>query len=115
MHRLKSVLHYYLTYHEGLDLGRDHKPYLLCPKQMRSHGLGVFDVPIFMSQHPQSFHGIRIDDNLVLPYVSKVKTSVLKTKTPTQGDLDTLPVKFGNGFFITEILNSRRDAQTPNR
>jgi hypothetical protein len=64
---------------------------LLCPNQLRSHGLIVDDVPIHLSPHNQpSTHSIYIpDDDLRLPLTMVGVISALETHTPTQDELDT--------------------------
>ncbi|MGH3054176.1 MAG: hypothetical protein ACRDL7_04265 [Gaiellaceae bacterium] len=78
---------YILVCNEALDLGHDHKCSLLCPNQMRMHGLEVNDVPSFLSRDPKSFHGIKVDEQLFLPYTFQTKMSILNTRTPTREEL----------------------------
>ena len=72
--------------HEGIDLGRKQKNSLICPNQLRAYGLEVDDVPKFITRG-KSIHGIRVDENLILPYELQGRTSFLRMRVPTEEEL----------------------------
>ena len=77
---------YILKVHEGIDLGRKQANSLICPNQLRAYGLEVDDIPKFLTRG-KSIHGIRIDENLILPYELQGRTSFLRTREPTEEEL----------------------------
>ena len=58
---------------------------------MRANGLEVDDIPQFLSKG-KSIHGIKVNKNLILSYELKGRTSYLKTRTPTQKELQECEV-----------------------
>jgi hypothetical protein len=65
---------------------------LLCPNQLRSHGITVDDVPIHLSHpsQPPSTHSIYIPINdFRIPLSLSGIISLIETRTPIQEELDT--------------------------
>ena len=77
--------------HEGIDLGRKQANSLICPNQLRAYGIEVDDIPKFLTKG-KSIHGIKIDDNLTLPYELKGRISFLRTREPTEEELSNCEI-----------------------
>jgi len=81
-----------LVIHQALLMNDVVQTTLLCPNQLRSHGLIVDDVPVHLSHHsqPPSTHSIYVPiDDFRIPLSLSGVISLIETRTPTQDELDT--------------------------
>ena len=83
--------HFLLLFHEALFFGDRLEKSLICPNQMRAHGLIVEDVPRQFDR--TSSHSIRIPahNDLTIPLELNGIMSCFATHAPTPEELDELP------------------------
>lgn len=81
---------YLLIFHEALYFGDRLSHSLICPNQLRAHGLIVHDVP--RQFDPMSPHHIEVPDaNIIIPLSMHGIISGFHTYKPTPADLEDLP------------------------
>ena len=81
---------YLLVIHQALFLGDRMGSSLLCPNQMRAHGIVVNDVP--KQFDPHSTHSIHVPDaDLTIPLTMAGVISGFATCKPTSDELEHLP------------------------
>ena len=81
---------YLLVIHQALFLGDRMGSSLLCPNQMRAHGIVVNDVP--KQFDPHSTHSIHVPDaDLTIPLTMAGVISGFATRKPTSDELEHLP------------------------
>ncbi len=87
----ESGVTYILILHQTIYMGNKISNTLLCPNQLRSHGIVVDDIPLHLAPASQpSTHSIYCqEDNLRLPLQLKWVISLLETRTPTRDELAT--------------------------
>ena len=78
-----------LVFNEALYFGDRMSHSLLCPNQMRSHGVLVDDIPRQFS--PESSHSIQIPEGPLIPLTIRGVVSGFQSYPPTAAQLHTLP------------------------
>ena len=74
-----------LIVHQALYLGKRHQGSLLCPNQMRQHGVRVDDCPVHLSMGMNSTHSIILqEDDVTIPLQLDGTISYFNSHIPTK-------------------------------
>ena len=77
-----------LVVHQALYLGKRHQGSLLCPNQMRQHGVRVDDCPVHLSMGMNSTHSIILqEDDVTIPLQLDGTISYFNSHIPTKREL----------------------------
>ena len=77
---------YVLIVHQALDLGPQQDGSLICPNQLRMHGIITDDIPRHLSKGTSTF-GMQVEPELVFPYKLDGTIAYIDIRSPTEQEL----------------------------